>query len=436
MPRTALEDGEQGLTWPVPVPGGSGVLVNARLDFGVVAIYVNGQRRTLLRDANKAQFSPTGHLLFWRAVDAKQVDLLGGRIRPARQQLSGSPVSVLSVPRTSLLSFRMSPSGTLAYRAGDAVPERPLPGGSARRPADTAATPRPALERQPDHRPANLALMGRSVVSHEVAWAERFPAPRGGHRNGRQADSGHGAELLGDLDARQPPRHLPGPALRAWRGRYRLEARRRQHWGGTADHEQELAAAADCDARTGAPSSTRRPGGIGTRDTSLEDNIRYPWLLPLSPRGEPRPLLRSRANEKLPDPSRDGRWLVYVSDESGREEVWVRAFPTEGSAAIRVSQSGGTEPVWAPDGKTLYYRDASGLRLFAAPVTYGAVPQFGAPVVRTGRWEGGMPFGRLFDITPDGRALLCVAEPTMGRELRLIFNFDEVIRRRMSPVAR
>ena len=160
------------------------------------------------------------------------------------------------------------------------------------------------------------------------------------------------------------------------------------------------------------------------------------WLLPLSPRGEPRPLLRSRANEKLPYLSRDGRWLAYVSDESGREEVWVRAFPTEGSAAIRVSQSGGTEPVWAPDGKTLYYRDASGLRLFAAPVTYGAVPQFGAPVVRTGRWEGGMPFGRLFDITPDGRALLCVAEPTMGRELRLIFNFDEVIRRRMSPVAR
>ena len=89
VPRTALEDGEQGLTWPVPVPGGSGVLVNARLDFGVVAIYVNGQRRTLLRDANEAQFSPTGHLLFWRAVDAKQVDLLGGRIRPGTAAVVG-----------------------------------------------------------------------------------------------------------------------------------------------------------------------------------------------------------------------------------------------------------------------------------------------------------------------------------------------------------
>jgi hypothetical protein len=116
--------------------------------------------------------------------------------------------------------------------------------------------------------------------------------------------------------------------------------------------------------------------------------------------------------------------------------VWVRAFPPEGSAAIRVSQSGGTEPVWAPDGKTLYYRDASGLRLFAVPVTHGTVPQFAAPSVRSGRWYGGMPFGRLYDITPDGRALLCFAEPIMGRELRLIFNFDEVIRRKMAAAVK
>jgi hypothetical protein len=45
-----------------------------------------------------------------------------------------------------------------------------------------------------------------------------------------------------------------------------------------------------------------------------------------------------------------------------------------------------------------------------------------------------MPFGRLYDITPDGSALLFLAEPTHGRELRVVFNFDQVIRRKMAEV--
>jgi hypothetical protein len=172
-------------------------------------------------------------------------------------------------------------------------------------------------------------------------------------------------------------------------------------------------------------------GAIGTRDAAGADNYDL-WLLPLSPRGEPKPLLQSKANERLPSLSPDGRWLAYVSDETGREEIWVRAFPPEGSAAIQVSQSGGTEPVWAPSGDTLYYRDAAGMRLYAVPVTHGSVPQFAAPTVRNGRWLGLMPFGRQYDITPDGRALLFLAEPTHGRELRVVFNFNQVILRKMA----
>jgi hypothetical protein len=123
--------------------------------------------------------------------------------------------------------------------------------------------------------------------------------------------------------------------------------------------------------------------------------------------------------------------MAYVSDETGRSEVWVRSFP-EGPVAIQVSQEGGTEPVWAPDGRTLYYRDAIGTRLFAVPVTSGAVPQFGTPSVTTGWWEPGYLFGRTYDIAPDGRALLMPTAPTQGRELKLVLNFDEVIRRKMA----
>jgi len=110
--------------------------------------------------------------------------------------------------------------------------------------------------------------------------------------------------------------------------------------------------------------------------------------------------------------------------------VWVRAFP-DGQTAIRVSDGGGTEPLWAPGGRTLYYRDPSGTRLFAVPATTGAPPQFGAPSVTSGYWVEGSPYGRMYDASPDG-ALLMLTAPAYGRELRLVLNFDEVIRRKMA----
>jgi serine/threonine-protein kinase len=158
------------------------------------------------------------------------------------------------------------------------------------------------------------------------------------------------------------------------------------------------------------------------------------WMLPLAPRGQPQPLLRTKASEHLADLSPDQRWMAYASDETGRDEVWVRAFP-EGAAAVQVSQDGGIEPLWAPDGRTLYYRDVTGARLLAVPVTTGATPQFGAPVVTSGHWEPGRPFGRMYDVTPDGRALLMLPAATFGRELKLVLNFDEVIRRKLAEAS-
>ncbi len=74
----------------------------------------------------------------------------------------------------------------------------------------------------------------------------------------------------------------------------------------------------------------------------------------------PVPLAVSAAEEYAPAVSRDGRWLAYGSDESGRDEIYVR--PLSGASARRhqVSLAGGTEPVWANSGRELFYRDLSG----------------------------------------------------------------------------
>jgi serine/threonine protein kinase/Tol biopolymer transport system component len=82
------------------------------------------------------------------------------------------------------------------------------------------------------------------------------------------------------------------------------------------------------------------------------------WLLAAD--GSPAiPLANSAADEHSPAGSPDGRWFAYVSNESGRQEVYVQAMAASGARA-QVSRDGGTSPVWSPDGHALYYLEPSG----------------------------------------------------------------------------
>jgi eukaryotic-like serine/threonine-protein kinase len=81
-----------------------------------------------------------------------------------------------------------------------------------------------------------------------------------------------------------------------------------------------------------------------------------------------RTLVATPFTEVSPALSSDGRWLAYVSDASGRREVYVRRFDGSG-ATLQVSVAGGDEPRWAPGGREMYYRTAD--TLFAVPVTVG-----------------------------------------------------------------
>jgi len=67
------------------------------------------------------------------------------------------------------------------------------------------------------------------------------------------------------------------------------------------------------------------------------------------------PLLTTDFDEHSPRLSPDGRWLAYVSDESGRAEVFVRPFPDVESGRWQVSIDGGAHPLWKRDGTELYY---------------------------------------------------------------------------------
>ena len=94
------------------------------------------------------------------------------------------------------------------------------------------------------------------------------------------------------------------------------------------------------------------------------------WLLPLAGDHKPIPLLQTKFNEAQAQFSSDGRWFAYVSDESGKLEVYVQPMPATGRK-WQVSAAGGDHPRWRKDGKELYYRAADG-KLTAVPVKTGA----------------------------------------------------------------
>src|SRR5262249_57200415 len=92
---------------------------------------------------------------------------------------------------------------------------------------------------------------------------------------------------------------------------------------------------------------------------------------------KPFPLLQTRFNESLAVFASDGKWIAYVSDESGRPEVYVQTFPVS-TAKWRISTAGGSQPRWRRDGKEIFYVSPDH-RLMAVPVKGGGGLEGGGP---------------------------------------------------------
>jgi hypothetical protein len=89
------------------------------------------------------------------------------------------------------------------------------------------------------------------------------------------------------------------------------------------------------------------------------------WTMNMSGDRKPQPFLRTQFNEGEPRFSPDGRWLTYISDESGRYEIYVQPYPGPGGK-WQISTEGGTEPVWGHNGE-IFYR--SGNKMLAVDTT-------------------------------------------------------------------
>ncbi len=161
----------------------------------------------------------------------------------------------------------------------------------------------------------------------------------------------------------------------------------------------------------------------GADSTEFEDFLTADW---------------NESNAKI---SPDGQWIAYQSDETGEYRIYVHSFPVI-TGRLSVSPGLGTDPVWSPDGRTLYYR--SGSQLWAVEVT--TEPAFGvlsAPdmLFDEPNYSRSQNLGlvRTWDIHPYGSRFIMVstevgeAGGTLGdtEEVYLVVNWFEELKQRM-----
>ena len=118
------------------------------------------------------------------------------------------------------------------------------------------------------------------------------------------------------------------------------------------------------------------------------------------------PLLETAFEESYPAVSPDGRWLAYVSDESGDEEIYVRPFPDINAGRWQVSTGGGTQPLWNPNGDELFYR--ADQAMIAVGVETDPSFLVGSSEVM---FEGNYTLvqgGPNYDVSPDGERFLMI----------------------------
>jgi serine/threonine protein kinase/Tol biopolymer transport system component len=155
------------------------------------------------------------------------------------------------------------------------------------------------------------------------------------------------------------------------------------------------------------------------------------WVLLMSDR-KTQPFLEAAFNQSAPRFSPDGRWLVYVSDESGRYEIYVQAYPGPGGK-WQISTEGGTEPAWNSNGRELFYR--SGDKMMAVDIAAQTGFAAGKPrMLFEGPYQPTPGTFPNYDVSPDGQRFLMLkpSEQTQAAtQIVVVQNWFEELKRRV-----
>jgi serine/threonine-protein kinase len=411
-PRSLMNGGDiNRLLAPSLLPGGASALFSTNTSQGSrieVVTLATGQRRSLSIAGDSPQYVPSGHLVYVQGGT-----LMAVPFDTERLEVTGSPVAamqnVLQTPNGRAF-YSVSNTGTLVYVAGGEQQARRLVwvnrDGSTQ---DLPAPPRPYdwPRLSPDGQRVALEI-GPQIWLYDLGRGTLNRFTFDGDLNQSPAWTPDGTRIVFNSIA-------DGGRSLFW-----------QRADGGGGREQLSTSASVQVPRSWSPDGQFLAFHEGTQST-----LRDIWILRMQDRSA-QPYLRTKATEGAPSFSPNGRWLAYVSNESGQPEIYVQAFPGPGGK-WQVSDGGGTEPAWSRSGRELFYRDGDRMMI----VDTDTENIFAAGKPRTA-FEGhfvasNFPLiGIAYDVSPDGRRFLMIRETSPANpvaQINVVLNWQEELKR-------
>jgi Tol biopolymer transport system component len=316
------------------------------------------ETQTLTTAQTQVAYAPPGFLLFVR-----DRTLVAQRFDPDQAVLSGEPVPLaerVGTDSVGLARFSVSRDGSLAYRTGDAGNRLVWVDRSGRElevvgdPAEHAA---PALSgdgrrlayRVNDPRSGKADIWVRDLVR---GVSSRFTLSPGDNDVPLWSPDGativFGSEVAGVRNLFEKPANGQGEAKVLWEN---------------TDYKTAVDWSRD-----------GRYVAVMARNSKTGFDV---WALPMTGDRQPIAVVSTSFDEAVPKFAPNGRFLAYVTNESGRNEVYVQTFPVA-SGRWQVSNAGGGDPSWRADGRELYYRGVD-QRMMAVDIEAGDLFQAGVP---------------------------------------------------------
>jgi Tol biopolymer transport system component len=150
------------------------------------------------------------------------------------------------------------------------------------------------------------------------------------------------------------------------------------------------------------------------------------WLLEMAADRKASPFIESPFDKAQARISPDGRWIAYVTDDSGAYQIVVQSFPDPNGGKWQITAQGGIEPKWRRDGRELYYLGFDG-RLMSLPVKSDPTFEAGTPTplfqtpLAVSRTQP--PRDRRYDVAADGRFLVAAPEGASSSSVTAIVNW-------------
>jgi serine/threonine-protein kinase len=415
------EKGEFSHRWPDLLPGGKTLLFTVGTggswdDAQIVTQSLEtGERHVLIAGGTSPHYIPTGHVVYARggSLMAVPFDL-------ARRKATGPPTLVLPKVSESIdgaAQLSISPLGHLVYVPGGlSGRERTLVWVNRNGVVEPLAAPAHAYSDprlSPDGRRLALTITQNSdnVWVYDIP-TESFTQLTFEGNNSMPVWTPDGAKVTFTSSN-------AGPLNLFWK----------QADGRGTDERLTTSEQADA-------AHSWSPDGRGLVFVEYSPTTgRDIWMLSAGGELRSRPILQSPWNEAGPALSPDGRWLAYVSDESGRNEVYVRPFPGASGSSVKwqVSAEGGTEPLWSHDGSEIFYRVGNkvmAVRIRTTPSFKSNAPQ----LLFEGMYEKGIASRPAYDVSVDGRRFLMVKtndKESSPTGLEIVLEWFEELKRRV-----